>query len=274
MFRVFRNCFNCFKLAHLSVGQQVNLYVPVKAIGVHLSTGTQLPLPFCGAQLLSVEQVTVLGSLMLIAHSLPVEGAVARRAGAPWWVTITLRVGGAMALAGILHFIYSGFMLFPEPARFLWRPEVGQATLSAWSLSQIKALGMIFIVILALMVLMQLLRFLGLERLIHIGLAPLLRVLGISQSAANVTVIGVALGLSYGAGLLIRDLDAGVMSQRDSFLALCFIGLAHSMIKDTLLIMALGADLSGILWARLVFSIAVIALLARCASGFRFGGYA
>lgn len=37
-----------------------------------------------------------------------------------------------------------------------------------------------------------------------------LRVLGIGQSAANVTVIGVVLGLSYGAGLLIRDLDAGV----------------------------------------------------------------
>lgn len=38
------------------------------------------------------------------------------------------------------------------------------------------------------------------------------------------------------------------MSQRDCFLALCFIGLVHSLLEDTLLIMALGAHLSGILF--------------------------
>ena len=45
----------------------------------------------------------------------------------------------------------------------------------------------------------------------------LLRVLGIGQSAANVTVIGVALGLSYDAGLLIRDLNAGVNESTRQF---------------------------------------------------------
>ena len=80
------------------------------------------------------------------------------------------------------------------------------------------------------------------------------------------TVVGVALGLSYGAGLLIRDLDAGVMSRRDAYLALCFLGLLHSVIEDTLLIMALGADLSGILWARMIFAFVVIAVLARVLS--------
>lgn len=212
---------------------------------------------------LSVEQVTVLGSLMLIGHSIPIEGAVARRAGVPWWVTIALRVVGALVFGSILHFVYTRFNLLQEPAIIVWNMVDKDDSLASWVLAQIKTLVIIYFVILSLIVLLNTLRLLGLERIIHIGLVPVLRLLGIGRAAANVTVVGVALGLSYGAGLLIRDLDDGVMTRRDAYLALCFLGLLHSVIEDTLIIMALGADLSGILWARIIFAFAVIGILAR-----------
>ncbi len=219
-----------------------------------------------GGLSLSVEQVTVLGSLMLIGHSIPIEGAVARRAGVPWWVTIALRVGGALVFGSILHLVYTRFNLLQEPATIVWSMPDADDSLTSWVLAQIETLVIIYFVILSLIVLLNTLRLFGLERIIHIGLVPVLRLLGIGRSAANVTVVGVALGLSYGAGLLIRDLDEGVMSRRDAYLALCFLGLLHSVIEDTLLIMALGADLSGILWARMIFAFAVIAVLARLLS--------
>ena len=212
---------------------------------------------------LTVEQVTVLGSLMLIGHSIPIEGAVARRAGVPWWITIALRVGGALVLGGILHIIYTRLNLLQEPATIVWNIADTDDSLASWVLAQIKTLIIIYFVILSLIVLLNTLRLLGLERIIHLGLVPVLRLLGIGRSAANVTVIGVALGLSYGAGLLIRDFDNGVMSRRDAYLALCFLGLLHSVIEDTLLIMALGADLSGILWARIIFAFIITGILAR-----------
>lgn len=212
---------------------------------------------------LNVEQVTVLGSLMLIGHSIPIEGAVARRAGVPWWVTIALRVVGAFVFGSILHFVYTRFNLLQEPATIVWSMADEDDSLAFWILTQFEALVVIYFVILSLIVLLNTLRLLGLERIIHIGLVPVLRVLGIGRSAANVTVIGVALGLSYGAGLLIQDLDDGVMTQRDAYLALCFLGLLHSVIEDTLLIMALGADLSGILLARMFFAFVIIAILSR-----------
>lgn len=212
---------------------------------------------------LSAEQVTVLGSMMLIGHSIPIEGAVARRAGVPWWVTIALRVGGALVLGSILHLVYTRFKLLQDPATIVWSMAGKDESLASWIFAQLEALVIIYFVILSLMVLLNILRLLGLERIIHVGLVPVLRLLGIGRTAANVTVIGVALGLSYGAGLLIRDLDDGVMTRRDAYLALCFLGLLHSVIEDTLLVMALGADLSGILWARIIFAFAVTAILAR-----------
>lgn len=71
--------------------------------------------------------------------------------------------------------------------------------------------------------------------------------------AANTIVIGVMLGLSFGAGLLIQEARTGKLKPRDALLAISFLGLCHSLIEDTLLIMLLGADLSAILWAAPVF---------------------
>ncbi|EPC02344.1 membrane protein [Litchfieldella anticariensis FP35 = DSM 16096] len=212
---------------------------------------------------LTVAQVTVLGALMAVGHSLPVEGAVARKAGVPWWLTLLFRVGGAWLLGWALHMSYSLGDWLQQANHVVWEPTPRDAGLAAWVQDQAITLATIFVVILALMALLSLLRWLGIERLIHKLLYPLLRLLGVGSSAANITVIGITLGLSFGAGLLLREAHSGRLMPRDIVLTLSFLGLCHSLIEDTLLIMLLGADLSGILWARLGFALVVIALLAR-----------
>ncbi|MDQ7735485.1 hypothetical protein QT231_22515 [Halomonas sp. SpR1] len=234
------------------------------ALFTNLYTAIAVFFQVAGDMSLSVEQVTVLGALMLVGHSIPVEGAVAKRAGVPWWATLALRVGGALLFAWLLHCFYSTFGLLQAPVELIWQPSLSsEPTLSGWAVAQLETLALIFVIILALIVLLKLLRKLGLERWIHLVLLPLLKLLGIGRSAANVTVIGFTLGLSYGAGLLIRDVQNGVLSKRDSTLALCFLGLCHSVIEDTLLILMLGADVAGILWARLLFAVVVVAIIAR-----------
>lgn len=212
---------------------------------------------------LTVAQVTVLGALMAVGHSLPVEGAVARKAGVPWWLTLLLRVGGAWVLGWALHMSYALGDWRQHANHVVWEPSPRDTTLTAWLHDQAMTLATIFVVILALMALLNLLRWLGIERLIHRLLYPLLRLLGIGPAAANITVIGITLGLSFGAGLLLREAHSGRLTPRDIVLTLCFLGLCHSLIEDTLLIMLMGADLSGLLWARLGFALVVIALLAR-----------
>lgn len=212
---------------------------------------------------LTVAQVTALGALMAVGHSLPVEGAVARKAGVPWWLTLLLRIGGAWLLAWLLTLSYGWGDWLQHANQVVWEPAPRDDSLGAWLWDQVRTLAIIFVVILALMAFLKLLRRLGIERLIHKLLYPLLRLLGIGPAAANITVIGITLGLSFGAGLLLREANSGRLSPRDILLTLSFLGLCHSLIEDTLLIMLLGADLSGILWARLGFALLVIALLAR-----------
>ncbi|MDR5875855.1 nucleoside recognition domain-containing protein [Halomonas sp. CUBES01] len=234
------------------------------ALFTNLYTAIAVFLQVAGDMHLNVEQVTVLGALMLVGHSIPVEGAVAKRAGVPWWATIVLRVGGALLFAWLLHCFYSTLGLMQAPVELMWQPSFSsEPTLSGWAVAQLETLALIFVIIFALIVLLKLLQKLGLERWIHLVLRPLLKLLGMGRSAANVTVIGFTLGLSYGAGLLIRDVQNGVLGKRDSTLALCFLGLCHSVIEDTLLILTLGADVVGVLWARLLFAVVVVAIIAR-----------
>jgi len=212
---------------------------------------------------LSVAQVSVLALLILIGHALPIEGAIAKKAGIRWRVTILIRILGSLVLGAILHRTYAQFNLLQEPAVMLWQPDSQPLNLIDWVYNQLELLVMIFFIISALLSLLKLLNLLGIERFIHLLLNPVLRLIGVSKAAANTTVIGVTLGLSFGGGLLIQEAKAGHMTKKDVFLSMSFLALCHSLIEDTLLMMLLGAHLSGILWARLIFSLLVIAVLAR-----------
>lgn len=208
-------------------------------------------------------QATILGSMLLVAHSLPVEGAVAKAAGVSWRATLLVRLGGALALGALLNLLYRSTGSLEHTVELPWHPPKAADTLSAWAFDQVLTLLWILAIIASLMALLRLLRRLGIERLIHALLTPALRLIGIRGEAANITVIGATLGLTFGAGLLLKEVRGGALTRRDVFLTMSFLGLCHSLIEDTLLILLMGADLSGILWGRLVFALLVVRLLSR-----------
>lgn len=221
-----------------------------------------------GNEPLTTAQLTVLGTLMLLAHFLPVEGAVAKKAGVPWRLTLALRIGGALVLGMGLNAFYRASGFLQEPGKVLWPFRTDpDSSLATWVLEQLSTLVLILPTIFCLLVLLRLLALLGIEKLVHWLLYPLLRLMGIGREAANVTIVGVTLGLTYGAGVLLEEARSGRLSKRDILLTLCFLGLCHSAIEDTLLVLLVGADLSGILWARLAFAVLVISLLARLPLG-------
>ncbi|WP_299178872.1 hypothetical protein [uncultured Neptuniibacter sp.] len=219
------------------------------------------------AQQLSIAQVTVLSSMLLIAHSLPLELRITQRAGVRLLFALGLRIGSALLLGMALHYIYSAGGWLNTPVTLLWQPEMpDEESLWQWGLTQLKSLGMIVLVVSALLSLLRLLRWLHIERLMIWLLQPFLKLMGISPQATSLTIIGVTLGLSFGGGLLIREAESGRVSAKDCFSALCLLSLCHSIIEDTLLVLTMGADLSGVLWARLVFSVLFVSLLTRLVS--------
>jgi len=215
------------------------------------------------ADTLTVAQVSVMSTIILIAHALPMEVAIANATGVRWWFTTAVRVVSALILGIILNFIYTQFDLLNQPLSLIWQPEIPDDSWPSWFVTQAKILFAAFVIIAALTFTIRLLRFLHVERFIHWLIAPILRMLGIGKIAANFMIVGLTLGISFGGGLIINEARSGKLSPQDIFMVMFFLALCHSVIEDTLLMMLIGADTSAILWGRLIFALLATAILAR-----------
>ena len=211
----------------------------------------------------TVAQVTILACMMLIAHTLPIEGRIAQKAGVRLWYTLSLRILGAFVFAIILNLIFSSFNLFQKENVLIWKPEYSDPTLAEWTLSQVGYYIMIFCIILSLMILMRVLKKTGALDKINNTLKHGLEFIGMSKNAAILPIIGMTLGLAYGGGLIVKEAKSKLITKKDVFLSLSFMNLSHSLIEDTLLTLLIGASIFGILFGRVIFTLLVMIIIVK-----------
>lgn len=212
---------------------------------------------------LTIAQMTVLTTMMLVAHALPVEVAIARQAGVRYLVMLIIRLGSALALGALLNWIYLSGDWLQGAATLAWRPTALEPGLMAWAINELAGLGIIFLIILLLILVLRTLDKIGAAIYLTRLFQPLLRLLGIGDEAINITVVGMTLGISYGGGLLIKEAKAGHVSPKDVLFAMTLLGLSHSLIEDTLLMLLVGGHISGVFWARIFFTFAAVFLFVR-----------
>ena len=135
-----------------------------------------------------------------------------------------------------------------------------------WAAGQARGLIMIFFIILGLLLVLRILERIGITAIMTRLLTPVLRLLGIGPSACMLTIVGMTLGLAYGGGLIIQESVSGRVDRRDVLFSLALMGLCHSLFEDTLAVAFTGADFSGILLARMVFSLMAVFLLVKLIS--------
>ena len=212
----------------------------------------------------NVAQVTILACMMLIAHTLPIEVRIAQKAGVRLWYTLALRILGAFTFGFILNIIFSSFNLFQNENILIWKPSYTDPTLAQWALTQVGYYLMIFLIILGLMILIRVLKKTGALDRLNNFLKPGLNFLGMSKNAAILPIIGLTLGLAYGGGLIVKEAKSKLISKKDLFLSLSFMGLSHSLIEDTLITLAIGASIFGILIGRVLFTILIMFFIVQC----------
>jgi spore maturation protein SpmB len=211
----------------------------------------------------SVSQVTVLSSIILIAHAFPIELRIAQKAGIRIWFMFILRFFCAIILGFILNFIFNTFNLYKGQAVILLNPRVQNNSIIDWLIREIRIYSMIFLIIFILLSIIKFLEKTGFIKKLNSFLEPGLKIIGLSKDAAPVSIIGTTLGISYGGGLIINESKNKNLSKKDIFLSLSMMGLTHSIIEDTLLMLTIGAALSGILFGRIFFTIIIMILLIK-----------
>ncbi len=220
----------------------------------------------CADHPLTIAQTTVIGGMMLIAHSLPVEVRIAQKAGVRALATTVLRVGGSFLFGWILFHVYGWGNWFQEVNIISWIPPANDPSLISWTIDQFKLLAFMYAILLILLTLVRFLTWIGITSIITRLLNPVLRLLGIGKAASTITIIGMTLGISYGGALIIGEATSNRLDKKDIFFSLSLMGLTHSLIEDTFLVIMLGSSLSGVFWGRIIFTLVLVFILVRVVS--------
>ena len=213
---------------------------------------------------LTAAEHSVLCAMLLMAHAIPVEQAIVRRAGASFAITSLLRIGGALVYGAAVAWICDVTGALSAPVDLAWlSPSSQDPGWLSWIVATTRSLASMLGVIVVVFIVLDVLEILGVMRWLAGMLEPLLKGIGLDPRLAPLTAIGLILGLSYGGGLIIQSTKDHRSSPRARFLALACLSLSHSLIEDTALMLALGADIWIVLVGRIVFTLAVVATLAR-----------
>ena len=143
-------------------------------IGIVVTT-TILTSPYTGLAVLAglplengltSAQASVLGLLILFAHSLPIEALICRRAGVRIRATIFVRLILGFLFCVMLHQFLNATNLLSSQATIIIPFSEPSPILLDWVINQIKTLFIIFIIIVLIVILIEIFKYIGIQRLI------------------------------------------------------------------------------------------------------------
>lgn len=204
---------------------------------------------------LSVAQVTVLATVLLIAHTFPAELTVATKCGIRLWFAFAIRFFMAILSGFILNLIYGSMNWLSEPANPLIQLEMHDSTWGLWLLSQLKSFALIFVVVFSMVLLIKVLDKIKVLDAINKALHPLVKFIGIGRDAVPAVLVGLTMGLAYGGGIIIAEAEEKHLTPHDLLYSIVFLSLCHSIIEDSLLMISCGAHYTGVFIFRILFAV-------------------
>ena len=214
---------------------------------------------------LSLREITILALMCLITHNLPIECAVQRRSGTPFWHTLVIRLTFSI-LGGILL-----NLILPESLalldNFTTNTTEGYdnsqfSTLNSqllhWLTNTISLCIKIILIITALMYGQFLLKRYGIINKIARPLAPLMRLCGLQPNSAFLWLVAQIVGLTYGAGIMAQEIEESGADREELHRINLHISVNHSLIEDTAIFCMLGVAWYFLVIPRLIFAIIIV----------------
>lgn len=251
-------------------------------------TTVSLVITFFKQYPLSYEQLSLLGLLCLLAHSLFIEVMLTYKLKIRIGWAIGVRLFSALVLAYIIHIVCHSFNLLQEVVNnpilstrvidtppptlldlihkhnlgayfFIWLKSIG-----VWAWQSIKMMFSILCIMFSVLLIVEILKDIKIIYYIEKIAKPIFRLLHISKSNTSVTLVCFFIGLSYGWGILKTEHENNIFFRNDqSFKVITFLLLIHSVIEDSLLFIVIGCSIIITVLARFLWALLLIYILGK-----------
>jgi len=118
-------------------------------------------------------------------------------------------------------------------------------------------------VVIPIMILLEIVKDLKWLDKISEFLAPTVRIFGISKEGALPLVVGMVIGIAYGAAVIIHAAKEGKLTTRELQLIILFLVINHSVIEDNFLFYSVGANFWALFFVRLFAAILVTFIASK-----------
>ena len=211
---------------------------------------------------LSLREITILALMCLITHNLPIECAVQRRSGTPFWQTLVLRLTFSILGGFLLNLILPESLSLTTQTETLTATTSQPSTLNSqllnWLTNTASLCIKIILIITALMYGQFLLKRYGIINKIARPLAPLMRLCGLHPNSAFLWLVAQIVGLTYGAGIMAQEIEESGADREELHRINLHICVNHSLIEDTAIFCMLGVAWYFLIIPRLIFAILIV----------------
>lgn len=207
-------------------------------------------------------EMTLVAIFALMAHNLIQEGIIQARSGIHPFKATAFRLVAAcltvMAVAALLGYVPSGAAAAAGPVPV--RGPLDRALLE-WLITTVKLSAIIFVVIMALLSVLEIMKSLGWIHPIVRASAPVLRLMGLNEKVGILWMTAVVFGLSYGGAVIVEEARQGHLTREDLETLHLSIGMNHSMVEDPSYFIALGLHPLWLYLPRLAAAILTVWLI-------------
>ncbi|WP_457564687.1 nucleoside recognition domain-containing protein [Caminibacter sp.] len=187
---------------------------------------------------LSAKEWSILAIFLGVCHSLLVESAILKKIGISVKYSFLLRILGGFIIAYIATFIPDSFFGKSTNAQFQKIEYASFFEMIYHSLFNALILSFKIIVLITVLI------------FVMEGIKRVLKNFNVSKTFS--IVVGLFLGITYGAAILIEE--AKNLKKSDIFFIATFLSICHSIIEDPLLFVIFGANFWLVVTVRLIFA--------------------
>lgn len=113
------------------------------------------------------------------------------------------------------------------------------------------------VIVIPLMIIIEFFKEFGVINKLTPIFLPILKILRLPKEAVFPLLSGIIFGISYGAGVIIQSAREGIVKEDDLYTMSLFLVVFHSLIEDTMLFLAVGANFWLIVIGRFFLAIII-----------------
>ena len=207
----------------------------------------------------SMTETILIAVFLLISHNIIQEGIVQARSGLNFFkATIVRLAASVVTVLCLARVLPSG--VGTDAVMAVVSPGVTSFSvrLQGWLGDTGLLCLKIFVILTAMMVLMELMRAARIIPVLARLLRPLLWLMGLSHRVGILWLTAAVFGLTYGAALIVEEARAGSFERGDIERLQLSIGINHALIEDGAVFMALGIPAIWLWGPRLVAALVAV----------------